>query len=91
MPTLEDAEAWFASHEVFIIYPLANPITTPLSAEEITAYRALQTYAGTTVISAAEPVAGLEVQYLADGTKYAEKVQSMESRLAALEAAQTGI
>lgn len=74
-----------------LLYQLSNPITTPLSPEELAAYRSLTTYPETSVVSTAEPVAGLEVQYIADGTKYAEKVQSMESRLAALEAAQTGI
>ena len=79
---------FFNDTGAYVLYCLATPITTLLSAEELAAYRALQTYAGTTVVSTAEPVAGLEVQYLADGTK---KVQSIESRLAALEAAQTGI
>lgn len=74
-----------------VLYALPEPTTQPIPAEDMTAYRALQTYSGTTVVSTSEPVSGLEVQYVADGTKYAEKVQSMESRLAALEAAQTGI
>src|SRR5699024_3975108 len=73
MPTLEDAEAWFASHEVFVIYPLANPITTPLSAEELTAYRTLHTYDGATVVSTAEDVAGVEVRYVADSEKYIDR------------------
>ena len=74
-----------------VIYALPEPYTQPIPAEDMAVYYALTTYAGTTVVSTAEPVAGLEVQYVADGTKYAQKVQSMESRLAALEAAQTGI
>lgn len=74
-----------------VIYLLSTPRTEPIPAEVMKAYRALTTCSGTTVVSTAEPVAGLEVQYVADGTKYAEKVQSMESRLAALEAAQAGI
>lgn len=74
-----------------ILGQLETPVITTLSTEEIAAYRTLTTYSGTTMVSAAEHVAGLEVQYVADSTKYAEKVQSMESRLAALEAAQTGI
>ena len=70
-----------------VIYVLSAPQTEPIPTEAMEAYRALITYASTTVVSTAEPVAGLEVQYVADGTKYAEKVQSMEFRLAALEAA----
>lgn len=71
-----------------MVYALSTSITTPLSDEEIAAYRALQTYDGTTVVSTTEPVAGLEVQYMMDGNKYRE---SVDKRLAALEAAQTGI
>ena len=71
-----------------IYYPLANPIETPLSEEEIAAYRALTTYDGTTVVSTAEPVAGIQASYVMDGNKYRE---SVDKRLAALEAAQTGI
>lgn len=74
-----------------VLYALPEPTAQPIPTAELAAYRTLTTYSGTTVVSTAEPVAGLEVQYVADGTKYAEKVHSMESRLAALEAAQTGI
>ena len=75
-------------HPLKMVYALSTSITTPLSDEEIAAYRALQTYDGTTVVSTTEPVAGLEVQYMMDGNKYRE---SVDKRLAALEAAQTGI
>lgn len=61
---------------------------TSLSPEELAAYRALTTYDGTTVVSTAEPVAGIEARYVMDGNKYRE---SVDKRLAALEAAQTGI
>lgn len=59
-----------------------------LSPEELSAYRALTTYDGTTVVSTAEPVAGIEARYVADGTKY---LQSVTDRIAALEAAQTSV
>lgn len=62
--------------------------TEEISAEELAAYRALTTYDGATVISTAEPVAGIEATYVMDGNKYRE---SVDKRLAALEAAQTGI
>lgn len=67
---------------------LETPIEIPLSAEELAAYKALATYDGTTVVSTAEPVAGIEASYVMDGNKYRE---SVDKRLAALEAAQTGI
>ena len=86
--SVDTFKQWLNSNDFYILLQLAEPVISALSPEEIAAYRALTTYPGTTVVSTSEPVAGLEVQYLADGTK---KVQSMESRLAALEAAQTGI
>ena len=46
------------------VYELATPIETPLSPEELNAYRALHTYDGTTTISTSEDVSGIEVQYL---------------------------
>lgn len=67
---------------------LATPIETDLPAEEIAAYRALTTYSGTTVVSTAEPVAGIEARYVADGTNY---LQSVIERIAALESAATNI
>ena len=77
-----------SEHPVEILYQRANPIQTDIPAEELAAYRALQTYTGTTVVSTAEPVAGIEASYVMDGNKYRE---SVDKRLAALEAAQTGI
>lgn len=71
-----------------IVYQLENPIETDIPDEELAAYRALTTYDGTTVVSTAEPVAGIEASYVMDGNKYRE---SVDKRLAALEAAQTGI
>ena len=68
---------------------LATPITTPLSDEELAAYRALTTYDGTTVVSTAEDVAGIEVKYLADGEKYIDRkisegiASAAETKLAA--------
>ena len=87
-PTLEEWKNQLSQTPVQVLYILFAPITTPLSDEEIAAYRALQTYAETTVVSTAEPVAGIEARYVMDGNKYRE---SVDKRLAALEAAQTGI
>lgn len=62
---------------------LATPITTPLSDEELAAYRALHTYDGTTVVSTAEDVAGIEVHYVADSEKYIDRKISEAITLAA--------
>lgn len=66
-----------------IMYVMDTPIETPLSEEEIAAYRALHTYDGATVVSTAEDVAGLEVKYLADGEKYVERIVSQKAPEAA--------
>nr|DAP96692.1 MAG TPA: hypothetical protein [Caudoviricetes sp.] len=45
-----------------IRYPLATPIETPLTADEIAAYKSLRTYRGTTIVEA-EDKAGISVTY----------------------------
>lgn len=60
-----------------VIYVLAAPIETPLSAEELDAYAALRSYNGTTIVSTDAPVAGLSARYVADGAAYIDgKIQS---------------
>lgn len=60
-----------------ILYALAAPIETPLSAKELAAYAALRTYDGTTVVATDAPVAGLSARYVADGAAYIEsKIQA---------------
>ena len=61
------------NNQCYIIGQLESPIETPLSEEEIVAYRALHTYDGATVVSTAEDVAGIEVRYVADGEKYIDR------------------
>lgn len=86
--TVDALKEWLTENTVEVLYPLESPIETDIPAEELAAYRALTTYDGTTVVSTAEPVAGIEASYVMDGNKYRE---SVDKRLAALEAAQTGI
>ena len=89
MPTLEEANAWFESHDVIVAYPLPTPTTAPLSDDELTAYRALHTYDGATVVSTAEDVAGLEVKYVADAQKYIDdRLAAAESHIQEIAAAQ---
>lgn len=71
------------TNQCYVLGQLVNPIETPLSEDEIAAYRALHTYDGTTVVSTAEDVAGLEVKYLADGEKYVERIVSQKAPEAA--------
>lgn len=61
-------------HPVEVLYRLAEPYTQAIPAEELVAYLALTTYDGMTVVSTAEPVAGLEVKYLTELQSYTESV-----------------
>ena len=80
---------WLSKNPIKLIYQLETPTTTPLSDDELTAYRALHTYDGATVVSTAEDVAGIEVRYVADGEKYIDRkiseaiASAAETKLAA--------
>lgn len=60
--TVDDFKAFLDANEVYIYVPLATPVETALSAAEISAYKALTTYAPTTVINASG-VSGLAATY----------------------------
>ena len=77
------------ANQCYVLGQLAAPIETPISPEELTAYRTLHTYNGTTVVSTAEDVAGLEVKYLADAQKYIDnRLTAAESHIQEIAAAQ---
>jgi hypothetical protein len=65
--TVDDFKAFLDANEVYIYVPLASPIETALSSAEIAAYKALTTYAPTTVISVSGG-AGATVTYQRDVT-----------------------
>lgn len=74
-----------------ILYALAAPIETPLSAEELAAYAALRSYNGTTIVSTEAPVAGLSARYVADGAAYIDgKIQSAVTQAVAAAVSLTG-
>ena len=58
-----------------VVYVLPEPQTQPIPAETLAAYQALTSYAGTTVISTAEPVAGMEA------TVYCDTAKAMDSKV----------
>ena len=60
--TVDDFKAFLDANEVYIYVPLATAIKTALPSAEIAAYKALTTYAPTTVISA-NGVSGLKATY----------------------------
>lgn len=63
--TLDEFKAFLDTKEVYVWTSLAEPVETALSAAEIAAYKALTTYAPTTVISASGG-AGAEMKYQRD-------------------------
>lgn len=65
--TLDDFKQFLDENDVFILAALATPVETALSAAEISAYKALTTYAQTTVISASGS-AGATATYQRDVT-----------------------
>ena len=74
-----------------VIYVLAAPIETPLSAEELAAYAALRSYNGTTIVSTEAPVAGLSARYVADGAAYIDgKIQAAVTQAVAAAVSLTG-
>lgn len=87
--SLEEWREYLGKNKVSLIYAVSAPIETPLSEEEIAAYRALHTYDGATVVSTAEDVAGLAVRYVADAQKYIDRkiseaiASAAETKLAA--------
>lgn len=64
-----------------VYYVLDEPVVTDISADELTAYRALTTYSGTTVVSTAEPVAGIEAQYIMDGAAAWNKINAAVAQI----------
>lgn len=78
--SIEDVQAAI-DNGIDLIYPLETPIVTPLTDEEILAYRALATYDGGTVLSTTESVSGIKARYVADGTKYWEYLYNLIAAL----------
>ena len=63
--TLDEFKAFLDAKEVYVWTSLATPVETALSAAEISAYKALTTYAPTTSISVTDG-AGAEMKYQRD-------------------------
>lgn len=63
--TLDEFKAFLDANEVYVWTSLATPVETALSAAEISAYKALTTYAPTTTISVTDG-AGATVTYQRD-------------------------
>lgn len=83
--TAEEVNALFATMIASdapptVIGQLETPVETPIPSEELAAYKALQTYDGTTNATATDG-AGLNLRYIADTQKY------IDNKIAAISAA----
>lgn len=75
--SLEAWQAWLAENPLTLTYILATPIETPLTAEEITAFKALRTnYPNTTILNDAG--AWMSVKYNADTKSYIENPKTLK-------------
>lgn len=70
--SLEAFNAWLAENEVYVMYPLAEPVETDLSQEELEAYASLHTVYPATGISNSDS-AEMAVKYIADTKAYIDK------------------
>lgn len=78
--SVSELKTWLSSNPVSVMYQLATPIETPLSAEEIADYSALYTNKpNTTVFN--DSGAGQKVEYVADTKAY------IDQKIAAISAA----
>lgn len=76
-PSLDYFKEWVSSNPFTVMYPLATPIETPLTAEEITAFKALRTnYPNTTILNDAG--AWMNVKYNADTKTYVENPKTLK-------------
>ena len=75
--SLEEWLVWLAANPLKLAYILATPIETPLSAEEIAAFKALRTnYPNTTILNDAG--AWMSVKYNADTKTYVENPKTLK-------------
>ena len=75
--TLNQFKEWLTENPMTIIYPLATPIETPLTSEELEAYASLRSnYPNTSVLN--DGGAGMAVKYVADTKLYIDEKLSIQ-------------
>lgn len=84
--TVDQAKQFLEENNAEFLIQLSTPITTPLDDATIAAYKALQSYHGTTNIIA--PDCGIEATAVGDATQI---IANITQKVAALESAATGI
>lgn len=73
---------YFTDNPCQVVYRIATPIETPLTPAELTAYKALTTYAPTTVLQATDG-AGLEATYKCNVRKAEKTINDLYAELTA--------
>lgn len=81
--TVSDFKAFLDANEVYVWAALAAPVETALSSAEIAAYKALTTYAPTTVISVSDG-AGATVTYQRDAILVIKRLEEAIASTAAV-------
>ena len=66
-------KSYLSSNPIDVFYPLATPIETPLSEEELAAYANLHTYRGNTTVSN-DAGAWMDIEYVMDAKKYIDSL-----------------
>ena len=85
--TLDEFNAWLAENPITVVYELAEPTVTPLTAEQIAEFEKLRTFDGVTNVTCEGEC---EVQYLTEsesGKAVAAVVSKVNNGMDALEAA----
>lgn len=80
--SLEAFKQLLTNVKSFIFYCLATPVETPLTPDELAAYKALTAYAPTTVLQATDG-AGLEVTYKCNVRKAEKTINDLYAELTA--------
>jgi hypothetical protein len=81
--TVAEVNTWLATNNVTVLYELAEPIITDLSAEEVAEMEVQTFYPTTNILNDAN--CGMEVTYKADTKNYIDKI--IGERITALETA----
>lgn len=71
--TVDEAKAWFTAHPTYLYVPI-EPIETPLTHDEIAAYKALTAYGPDTVVRAGDGV-GVRLEYQRDVTIAIKRIE----------------
>ena len=78
--TLDEFKTWLSSNSLIVYYELAEPIRTPLTAEEIAEIEKLSTFYPVTNISN-DGGCGMKVKYIVDSKNYIDNQLAIQAKL----------